>query len=65
VVSVADKYNSVKDIIKGSEVKHTGVKNVVRDRQEKLMEAILKDEEIDEIVEEVVEDIEERRGFEQ
>ena len=65
VVSVADKYNSVKDIIKGSEVKHTGVKNVVRDRREKLMEAILKDEEIDEIVEEVVEDIEERRGFEQ
>ena len=65
VVSVADKYNTVKDFVKGSEVKHTGVRNVVREQREKLVEAILKDEQIDEIVDEIVEEIEERKGIEQ
>ena len=40
VVSVADKYNAVKDIIKGSEVNHTGVKNYVQDEREKIREGI-------------------------
>ncbi|MBR5046760.1 MAG: 5'-methylthioadenosine/adenosylhomocysteine nucleosidase [Eubacterium sp.] len=36
IVSLADKYNSVKDLVKGSEVNHTGVKNYVRDKKEKV-----------------------------
>ena len=40
VVSVADKYNAVKDIVKGSDVKHTGVRNVVLDEKEKLLEEL-------------------------
>ena len=40
VVSVADKYSAVKDIVKGSEVKHTGVRNRVLDEKEKIMGAI-------------------------
>jgi 5'-deoxynucleotidase YfbR-like HD superfamily hydrolase len=30
VVSVADKYNAVKDVVKGSDVKNTGVKNYAK-----------------------------------
>lgn len=40
VVSVADKYNAVKDIIKGSEVNHTGVKNYVQDERGRIREGI-------------------------
>ena len=40
VVSVADKYNAVKDIVKGSDVNHTGVKNVVLDEKEKILEKL-------------------------
>lgn len=40
IVSVADKYNAVKDIVKGSEVKNTGVKNYVQSEKEKLLEKI-------------------------
>lgn len=40
IVSVADKYNAVKDIVKGSEVKNTGVKNYVQNEKEKLLEKI-------------------------
>jgi uncharacterized protein len=40
VVSVADKYNAVKDIVKGSDVKHTGVRNVVLDEKDKLLEKL-------------------------
>ena len=38
VVSVADKYSAVKDIVKGSEVKNTGVKNYIRGEKQKIME---------------------------
>ncbi|MBR0373204.1 MAG: HD domain-containing protein [Mogibacterium sp.] len=38
VVSIADKYSAVKDIIKGSEVNHTGVKNFLHDEKEKIMD---------------------------
>ena len=40
VVSVADKYNAVKDIVKGSEVKGTGVKDLVLDEKDKILEKI-------------------------
>ena len=40
IVSVADKYNAVKDIVKGSEVKHTGIKNYVLDEKDKMLEKI-------------------------
>lgn len=33
IVSAADKYAAVKDIIQGSEVKHTGIKNLFRRKQ--------------------------------
>ena len=38
IVSAADKYSAVKDIVKGSDVKHTGLKNVAHDQAEKLKE---------------------------
>ena len=40
VVSVADKYSAVKDIVKGSEVKNTGVKNYIRSEKQKLADKI-------------------------
>jgi hypothetical protein len=40
IVSVADKYNAVKDIVKGSDVKGTGVKNTVRGEKEKILEKL-------------------------
>lgn len=40
IVSVADKYNAVKDIVKGSEVKNTGVRNYVQTEKDKLLEKI-------------------------
>ena len=40
VVSVADKYSAVKDIVKGSEVKNTGVKNYLRGEKQKIVEKI-------------------------
>ena len=40
IVSVADKYNAVKDIVKGSEVKGTGVKDLVLDEKDKILEKI-------------------------
>lgn len=36
VVSVADKYSAVKDLVKGSEVKHTGIKNFIEDEKERI-----------------------------
>ena len=40
IVSVADKYNAVKDIVKGSEVKHTNAKSYVLDEKEKILEKV-------------------------
>ena len=40
VVSVADKYNAVKDLVKGSDVYHTGVRHYVSDKKEKIRRAI-------------------------
>lgn len=40
IVSVADKYNAVKDIVKGSDVKRTGIKNYVLDEKEKILEKV-------------------------
>ena len=45
VVSVADKYSAVKDIVKGSEVKNTGVKNYLRSEKQKIIDMIKPDEE--------------------
>ena len=39
VVSVADKYNAVKDLVKGSDINHTGVKNYVHDKRQKIRQA--------------------------
>ena len=38
IVSVADKYNAVKDIVKGSEINNTGVKNYLRSEKQKIKE---------------------------
>ena len=40
VVSAADKYSAVKDLVKGSEVKNTGVKNLLRDEKQKIVDLI-------------------------
>lgn len=40
VVSVADKYSAVKDIVKGSEVKNTGVKNYIRSEGNKIRKTL-------------------------
>lgn len=40
IVSAADKYSAVKDIVKGSDVKKTGVKYYVRDEKEKIKDLI-------------------------
>jgi hypothetical protein len=40
VVSVADKYSAVKDLVKGSEAKNTGVKNYLRSEKEKIVSKI-------------------------
>ena len=40
VVSVADKYSAVKDLVKGSEVKNTGVRNYLRGEKQKLVDKI-------------------------
>lgn len=40
VVSVADKYSAVKDLVKGSEIKNTGVKNYLRNEKQKIVEKI-------------------------
>lgn len=40
IVSVADKYTAVKDLVKGSEVKQTGVKNYVQGEKDKIKELI-------------------------
>jgi len=40
VVSVADKYSAVKDIVKGSEIKNTGVKNYLRNGKQKIVNKI-------------------------
>ncbi len=45
VVSVADKYSAVKDIVKGSEVKNTGVKNFLRGEKQKIADMIKSGEE--------------------
>jgi uncharacterized protein len=45
IVSVADKYSAVKDLIKGSDVKNTGVKNYVQNEKEKIKEAIKSEKE--------------------
>ena len=38
--SAADKYSAVKDVIKGSEVKKTGVKYIARDKKDRIKELI-------------------------
>ena len=45
VVSVADKYSAVKDLVKGSDVKNTGVRNVAIEKREKIREAIASESE--------------------
>lgn len=40
VVSVADKYSAVKDLVKGSEVNNTGVKNYLRSEKQKIVDKI-------------------------
>lgn len=35
VVSVADKYNSVKDLVMGSDIKHTGVRHYMRKKRDR------------------------------
>ena len=40
VVSIADKYAAVKDLVKGSDVKHTGVKNYVLDKKDVILDAV-------------------------
>ena len=40
VVSAADKYNAVKDIIKGSEVRRTGIRYYVQDKRRELRETV-------------------------
>lgn len=40
IVSVADKYSAVKDIVKGSDVKQTGVKNYVQGERDKIKDLI-------------------------
>lgn len=40
VVSVADKYSAVKDIVKGSEIKNTGVRNYLRSEKQKIVNKI-------------------------
>ncbi len=40
IVSAADKYSAVKDVVKGSDVKKTGVKYYVRDEKEKIKDLI-------------------------
>lgn len=40
VVSVADKYSAVKDLVKGSEVKNTGVKNYLQSEKQKIVDKI-------------------------
>jgi hypothetical protein len=45
VVSVADKYSAVKDLVKGSEVKNTGVKNYMRDEKQRIIDLIKPNEE--------------------
>ena len=42
VVSVADKYSAVKDVVRGSEVKKTGVRNYVKGERDRIKEAIQK-----------------------
>ena len=42
VVSVADKYSSVKDLVKGSEVRNTGVKNYLHEEKEKIRKTFKK-----------------------
>lgn len=44
IVSVADKYSAVKDLVKGSDVKQTGVKQYVRGEKEKLKDMIKREE---------------------
>ena len=36
VVSVADKYNAVKDLVKASDIYHTGVRHYVRDKRKQI-----------------------------
>lgn len=40
VVSVADKYSAVKDIVKGSEIRNTGIKNSLQEEKKKVLEKI-------------------------
>ena len=42
VVSVADKYTAVKDLVKGSDVLNTGVKNQLREEKDHILERIEK-----------------------
>ena len=40
VVSVADKYSAVKDLVKGSEIKNTGVRNYLNSEKRKIVDKI-------------------------
>lgn len=40
VVSVADKYTAVKDLVKGSDVLNTGVKNQLREEKERILDKL-------------------------
>ncbi len=40
IVSAADKYSAVKDIVKGSDFRNTGVRNVAHEQKEKIKETI-------------------------
>lgn len=43
IVSVADKYSAVKDLVKGSDLKNTGIKNTAHEQMEKIRESGIKD----------------------
>lgn len=40
VVSVADKYSAVKDLVKGSDINNTGIRNVAQGRAERIKEKL-------------------------
>ena len=40
IVSSADKYAAVKDLVKGSDINNTGVRNVIRSETEKIKNQI-------------------------
>lgn len=43
VVSLADKYSAVKDVVRGSDVKNTGVRNVIKGEKDRIKKALKKE----------------------